>query len=154
MHAFMADVDEIQIHKTSLKTSGCKSFGMLIGMGLGILLGLILAMGLRASAHISESQGDRLAADECFMKENPFAVILSYPPPSRMTRSPDVNRAIEQERENVDRWFVGKAKAQLETRNLLLVENHENISTHLAQLEDESVELVPMKDGTSWGTNS
>ena len=81
-------------------------------------------------------------------------MILSYPPPARTTRSPEVNRSIEQERENVDRWLVGKAKAQLETRNLLLIENHENISTNLAQLEDESFELVPLRNGTSWGTNS
>ena len=49
---------------------------------------------------------------------------------------------------------MNKAKQQLGKRSLLLIENHASISSAWAQLEDESFELIPLSDGSSWGTNS
>ena len=154
LHALTASVDEIEITKVALRTSGCKSLSMLVGVGLGLILSLIVASGLDATMHSSQTQTDRLAADNSFLESNPFAMILCYPSLPRATRSHDVNHTAEQEQRNVDHRLVSKAKQQLRNRNLLLIENHENISTALAELEDESFELIPLRDGTSWGTNS
>ena len=127
--------------KVSLKASGRKSLGLLVGIGFGLLLSLMTTLGFMASMHKPGSQDERSAAETKFQEDSPYAMILGYPPTHHKC-------------EVVDQWLAHKAKQQLGKRNLLLIENHASISSALAQLEDESFELIPLSDGSSWGTNS
>ena len=140
-HALTASIDEIEATKVSLKASGCKSLGLFVGIGFGLLLSLMTTLGFMASMHKPGSQDERSAAETRFQEDLPFALILGYPHTYHKC-------------EIVDQWLVNKAKQQLGKRSLLLIENHASISSALAQLEDESFELIPLSDGSSWGPNS
>ena len=74
-HALTASIDEIEATKVSLKASGRKSLGLLVGIGFGLLLSLMTTLGFMASMHKPGSQDERSAAETRFQEDLPFAMI-------------------------------------------------------------------------------
>ena len=62
-HALTASISEIKVTKVSLKASGRKSLGLLVGIGFGLLLSLMTTLGFMASMHNSGSLDERSAAE-------------------------------------------------------------------------------------------
>ena len=113
-HALTASISEIEVTKVSLKASGCKSLGLLVGIGFGLLLSLMTTLGVMPSMHKPGSQDERSAAETRFQEDSPYAMILGYPPTHHKC-------------EVVDQWLAHKAKQQLGKRSLLLIENQLSI---------------------------